>query len=84
MNNLVYMRMQKTNVEMETHKAKMAMLTIRRFSGLTKFGRTPGGGAKAGLSSISWTSVGVAIVVSGGKVSKKWCPKMMSKNDVQK
>lgn len=47
MKNLVYMRIQNTKVEIDIHKAKMTIMTTLKFSGLTKFGLTPGGGGKA-------------------------------------
>lgn len=53
------------------HSVKMAMVRLSRFSGLTKFGVTPGGGGRAGpLSSLALNcSSGVVMVtvISGDK-----------------
>lgn len=63
------MRIQTTKVEMDTQRVKIGMIRTWKSSGLTKLGRTPGGGAKAGLSNFIWDSALVAIAVSGGKLS---------------
>ena len=46
------MRIQNTKVEIDIHKAKMTVMNALKFSGLTKFELTPGGGCKAGPSKL--------------------------------